>query len=163
DAERETGGGRPRTEGAAHSSDSQSAQTAPKPRRRYISEADLASIWVTNPDRVMFGEGGPTKLDIAVYYARVGDWMLPELAGRPVSLVRCPSGTIADCFYQRHAMPGLPEGVKTIPLREEGSRKKADYLYIEDARGLLALAQFGVVEFHPWGCRVDKPERPDRI
>jgi DNA ligase D len=133
------------------------------PRKRYVSDGDLAHVWVTNPDRVMFGEGGPTKLELAVYYARVGDWMLPELIGRPVSLVRCPTGKSADCFFQRHAMAGMPDVIKRIPLREEGSRKRADYLYVEDARGLLALAQFGAVEFHPWGCRVDQPERPDRI
>jgi DNA ligase D len=89
--------------------------------------------------------------------------MLPELIGRPVSLLRCPTGKSADCFFQRHAMAGMPEVIKTIPLREEGSKKRADYLYVEDAPGLLALAQFGAVEFHPWGCRVDRPERPDRI
>jgi bifunctional non-homologous end joining protein LigD len=132
-------------------------------RKRYVTEADLAQVMVTNPDRVMFGAGGPTKLELVLYYARVGDWMLPELVNRPVSLVRCPSGKSADCFFQRHAMTGMPEMIRTIPLREEGSKKRADYLYIEDARGLLALAQFGAVEFHSWGCRVDQPERPDRI
>jgi DNA ligase D len=141
---------------------------APEPRprverKRYVSDADLASVWVTNPDREMFGAGGPTKLDLALYYARVGDWMLPELINRPVSLVRCPSGKVEDCFFQRHAMPGMPDVIKRIPLREEGSKKRADYLYVEDARGLLALAQFGAIEFHSWGCRVDEPERPDRI
>jgi DNA ligase D len=93
----------------------------------------------------------------------VGDWIMPELINRPVSLVRCPSGKAEDCFFQRHAMPGMPEVIKRIPLREEGSKKRADYLYVEDARGLLALAQFGAIEFHTWGCRVDQPERPDRI
>jgi bifunctional non-homologous end joining protein LigD len=145
-----------------------SAPPAPEPppqapRKRYVSDADLAQVWVTNPDRVMFGEGGPTKLEVAVYYARVGDWMLPELSNRPVSLLRCPTGKSTDCFFQRHAMPGMPDVIKRIPLREEGTKKRADYLYVEDARGLLALAQFGAVEFHPWGCRVDQPERPDRI
>jgi bifunctional non-homologous end joining protein LigD len=133
------------------------------PRKRYVTDADLAAVWVTNPEREMFGAGGPSKLDLAVYYARVGDWMLPELIGRPVSLVRCPTGKAEDCFFQRHARPGMPDVVKTIPLREEGSKERADYIYIEDARGLLALAQFGAIEFHVWGCRVDQPERPDRI
>jgi DNA ligase D len=133
------------------------------PRKRYVSDADVAQVWVTNPDRVMFGEGGPTKLEVAVYYARVGDWLLPEMINRPVSLVRCPSGKSKDCFFQRHAMPGMPDVIKRIPLREEGSKKRADYLYVEDARGLLGLAQFGAVEFHPWGCRIDQPERPDRL
>jgi DNA ligase D len=141
---------------------------APEPppkveRKRYVSDADLASIWVTNPDREMFGAGGPSKLDLALYYARVGDWMLPELISRPVSLVRCPTGKAADCFFQRHALSGMPDVIKRIPLREESSKERADYLYVEDARGLFALAQFGAVEFHTWGCRIDQPERPDRL
>ncbi|MGH6899969.1 MAG: DNA ligase D [Geminicoccaceae bacterium] len=132
-------------------------------RKRYVTDADLASIWVTNPDREMFGAGGPRKLDLALYYARVGDWILPELINRPVSLLRCPTGKAADCFFQRHALSGMPEAIKRIPLREEGSKERADYLYVEDARGLFALAQFGAIELHSWGCRVDRPERPDRI
>jgi DNA ligase D len=135
----------------------------PAPRQRWVSDEDLASVWVTNPDRRMFGADGPTKLELALYYAQVGDWLLPELSLRPVSLVRCPTGKTADCFFQRHALSGMPEAIRRIPLREEGSKERADYIYLEDARGLLALAQFGAVELHPWGCRVDKPERPDRM
>ena len=136
-------------------------KTESTPRKRYVTEADLASIWVTNPDRVMFG--GPSKLELALYYARVGDWMLPELMHRPVSLVRCTTGDESDNFYQRHKSQGMPAPIKTIRLRDEDSRKKADYLYIDAARGLLSLAQFGAVEFHTWGCHVEKPERPDRF
>jgi bifunctional non-homologous end joining protein LigD len=133
----------------------------PAPRKRYVTDEDLASVWVTNPDRRMFGADGPTKLELSLYYAQVGDWLLPELVGRPVSLIRCPTGKAADCFFQRHALSGMPDAVKQISLREKAGR--ADYLYLEDARGLLALAQFGAVEFHSWGCRVDQPERPDRM
>lgn len=135
----------------------------PPARRRYVSDADLASVYVTNPDRLMFGESGPTKLDLAVYYAAVGDWMLPELLNRPVSLVRCPQGDQGACFFQRHAGQGMPKELRRVPLREQSTKERADYVYIADARGFLALAQFGTVEFHPWGCRVDKPERPDRL
>ena len=130
---------------------------------RQLNDADLASIWITNPERRMFGKDGPTKLDLALYYARVADWILPAIAARPLTLIRCPTGKAADCFYQRHALPGMRSDVKHIPLTEEGAEERADFLYISDARGLLSLAQFGVVEFHPWGCRVDKPERPDRM
>jgi bifunctional non-homologous end joining protein LigD len=135
----------------------------PAPRQRWVTDEDLASVWVTNPDRKMFGADGPNKLELALYYAQVGDWLLPELSLRPVSLVRCPTGKAADCFFQRHALSGMPEAIRKIPLREEGSKERTDYLYVENARALLALAQFGAVEFHSWGCRVDKPERPDRM
>jgi DNA ligase D len=105
-------------------------------RRRLVSDEDLAAIWVTNPDRVMFGPDGPTKLELALYYAAVGDWMLPELLQRPVSLVRCPTGEQASCFFQRHASPGMPSSVRSIPLRERSAEEHADYLFIDDARGL---------------------------
>ena len=133
------------------------------PTKRHITDAHLASIWVTNPERRMFSKTGPTKLDLAVYYAKVGDAMLPHILQRPVSLVRCPSGKVEDCFFQRHAFAGMPAEVETFVSKREKDEEERNYLVIADAAGFLALAQFGVIEFHPWGCRVDKPERPDRM
>lgn len=134
---------------------------APALRPRLVTDRDLAAIRLTNPDRAMFGSKTTTKLDIAVYYARVGDWMLPELLRRPLSLIRCPSGEKEDCFYQRHAFHGLPAGVATVALKEEEGR--ADFIHVENAQGFLGLTQFGAVEFHVWGCRVDDPDHPDRF
>ncbi len=50
---------------------------ATKPR--LIGDRELAAIHLTNPEREMFAGSGVTKLDLAIYYARVGDWLLPEL------------------------------------------------------------------------------------
>ena len=131
------------------------------PRPKPVFDRDLAAIRLTNPDREVFAGSGVTKLDIAIYYARVGDWMAPDLLCRPTSLIRCPTGALKDCFYQRHAFAGLPDGVRTIALSDEEGR--ADFIYIETAHGFLALSQFGAIEFHPWGCHVDDPEHPDRL
>ena len=136
-------------------------KAAPSMKPKLVTDRDLAAIRLTNPEREMFGESGVTKLDIAVYYARVGDWMLPELLRRPVSLIRCPTGAREDCFYQRHAFAGLPPGIGTIGLSDEEGR--ADFIYVDAAQGFLGLTQFGAIEFHPWGCRVDDPEHPDRF
>jgi len=138
--------------------------TTPVPvkRKRLIAESDLATIWVTNPERRLFGKTGPTKLDIAVYYALVGDFMLPHIIGRPVSLVRCPTGKPQDCFFQRHAFTGMPPSVAVFEsTNSEGETKT--YLSVEDAKGYLALAQFGVVEFHTWGTHRSKLDKPDQI
>ena len=140
------------------------ASEAPAPRKRLISDADLANIWVTNPTRRLFGKAGPTKLDVAIFYAAVGDFMLPHLFGRPVSLVRSPSGRLDDIFFQRHPFTGMPQTIASFETMssEEGELKK--YISIEDAKGYLALAQFGVIEFHAWGCHWrDTLEKPDRI
>lgn len=131
------------------------------PARRWVSDADLASVWVTNPERVMFG--GPSKLDLALYYARVGDWLLTEVAGRPLTLVRCPNGEAKDCFYQRNPAAGMPEAIRRTTLPPVGDDEAETVLHIEDAAGLLALAQFGVVEIHCRGSRIEHPERPDRL
>ncbi len=130
------------------------------PLKRFITDQHLAQIWVTNPERRMFSKDGPTKLDLALYYAKVGDAMLPHILKRPVSLVRCPTGKAEDCFFQRHAFTGMPPEVGTFELKRSDEEDRT-YLFVKDASGFLGLAQFGVVEFHPWGCRVDKVERPD--
>ncbi|RYE86856.1 MAG: DNA ligase D, partial [Hyphomicrobiales bacterium] len=131
-------------------------------RKRLISDADLAGIWVTNPTRKLFGTSGPTKLDIAVYYAAVGDFMLPHLFNRPVSLFRCPTKSIADCFFQRHAFNGMPPTIKVFEIKNSDDENKS-YISVEDAKGYLALAQFGVIEFHAWGTHERHLEKPDRV
>jgi bifunctional non-homologous end joining protein LigD len=128
---------------------------------KLVSDRDLAAITLTNPQREIFAGSGVTKLDLAVYYARIGDWLLPELLRRPVTMLRCPSGALKDCFYQRHSFAGLPEGVETIHLSDEEGR--GAFITVTEPKGFLALAQFGAIEFHLWGCRIDDPEHPDRL
>lgn len=142
------------------------ADRQPKAQRlkpKLITDRDLAAIHLTNPDREMLEGSGVTKLDLALYYAQVGDWMLPELLRRPVTLIRCPTGRAKDLFYQRHAFPGLPEGVEKVDLAEDDDGEVAPYITITEPKGFLAMPQFGAVEFHLWGCRVDDPEHPDRL
>jgi DNA ligase D len=128
---------------------------------RLVGDRELAAVHLTNPEREIFAGSGVTKLDLALYYARVGDWLLPELMRRPVTLFRCPSGQLKDCFYQRHAFAGLPPGVETIDLTDEEGR--AAFITVTEPKGYLGLTQFGAIEFHLWGCRIDDPEHPDRL
>lgn len=124
-----------------------------------MSETILAGVRLTSPDKVLYADQGITKAALAAYYLAVADRMLPHVARRPVTLVRCPAGQEQKCFYQRHAGSGVPEAVKqvNVPGFEE------PYLYIEDGAGLIALVQMGVLEIHPWGITIEKPDKPDRI
>ena len=114
-------------------------ETTPPQTRRLISDADLASISITNPTRRLFGRSGATKLDVAVYYASVGDVMLPHLFGRPVSLVRCPTGRPQDCFFQRHAFTGMPASVGTFESADSERRKEDPDLPVD--RGCPRLSR----------------------
>src|SRR5437764_5225083 len=122
-------------------------------------EIEIAGVRLTSPDKVLYPEQGITKRDLANYMVAVGDWMLPHVAKRPITLVRCPTGRQKKCFYQRHAGSGVPSelGEIAVPGFEE------PYLLVRDVRGLVALVQMGVLEIHPWGARNDNPERPDRM
>jgi bifunctional non-homologous end joining protein LigD len=140
--------------------------TRPRPasvRPRLVSDRDLASIHLTNPQREFVGREptGVTKLDLAIYYARIGDWLLPEVLRRPVTVIRCPTGDLHDLFYQRHAFQGLPPGIETVELSDEEGR--GAFISVTEAKGYLGLTQFGAVEFHLWGCHIDDPEHPDRL
>lgn len=123
--------------------------------------AEVAGVTLTNPERVLYAEQGITKRMLAEYYESIADWVLPQLVGRPLSIVRCPQGQQAQCFFQKHVNESVPAGLEGIEVEEDSG--PARYLAIDDLAGLITLVQLGVLEIHPWGCRGDLVERPDRI
>lgn len=141
-------------------------EVADHPRRVHLP----AAVALSHPDKVLFPEQGLTKAALAGYYATVADWILPHLADRPLTLVRCPEGQGAHCFYQKHATRGVPEAITRVPIRERTGRRgagepgrEATYMAVRDTGGLLSLVQLGALEIHTWGCRRDRIERPDLL
>ncbi|AXC48817.1 DNA ligase D [Paracoccus suum] len=121
----------------------------------------VATIGVSHPERVLFPPKGPTKLELAQYYADIADRMLPMTANRPLSLVRLPDGLGGQAFFQKHLRKGWPKSLKPVPV--ETSSGVEDYMYVTDAAGLVGAVQMGTVEFHIWGSRRDNLDRPDRM
>jgi bifunctional non-homologous end joining protein LigD len=121
----------------------------------------IEGVAITHPDRVLYPEQGITKQELIDYYVSVADHMLPYLEGRPLALVRCPQGYAKECFFQKHASRGWPDAFGLVRIREKS--RSDEYMYIEDARGLVAAAQMGVLELHVWGSRVPDFEKPDRM
>jgi bifunctional non-homologous end joining protein LigD len=122
---------------------------------------EIAGVRVTHPDRVFYPDEKITKRDLIAHYLSIADKILPHVAERPLSLVRCPDGITGQHFFQKHASQGFPAQFQKIPIREKSG--KDDYLFIRDEQGLVAAVQMGVLELHLWGCHVDAVEQPDRM
>ncbi len=127
---------------------------------RAEASVEVAGVEITHPDRVLYPEQGVAKEELARYYAGVAEELLPHVADRPLSVVRCPSGRTGSCFYQKHLTEGYPAAVKGVEIREK-SGGKATYLMVSDTAGLVSLVQMGVLEIHPWSARRDRLDRPD--
>ena len=121
----------------------------------------FGGLTLSSPDRVLFPEMGLTKRELAAYYEAVAEPALRLAARRPLALVRCPMGRHRHCFFQKHVGDTFPPAVKGVPITEKDTERT--YLYIEDLGGLIALVQMGVLEYHPWGSRVEALERPDTM
>jgi bifunctional non-homologous end joining protein LigD len=121
------------------------------PATQVGDEKPVKLVKISHPDRLIWPKLKVSKADFAAYVEEIGDWLLPHLAKRPLSLVRCPDGAEGKCFYQRHPAAGL----KLHPWKK--------YVYVESPSEVLAAVQYGAVEFHTWGATVPDVAHPDRF
>jgi len=120
------------------------------------------AIKISSADRVIFPGDAITKGQLAEYYQSVGGVMLPWIADRPISLVRCPQGRAKQCFFQKHDAGSFGDAVHSVAIREKDGGSE-DYLWVDSIDGLIACVQMGSIEFHGWGSRASAVEKPDRL
>ncbi|HEY2902594.1 MAG TPA: DNA polymerase ligase N-terminal domain-containing protein, partial [Polyangia bacterium] len=135
-------------------------QPAPMPRATPPKSAGkipetVAGIKLSSPLRVLWGDLGFTKHELALYYETIAARALPHVVGRPLTLFRCPEGVgtpdAQPCFYMKHANFSVPGNVERIKLRERNEAN--EYLVIRDLSGLMALVQMSILEIHTWGSQ----------
>lgn len=145
----------------------------------------MAEIKLTNLDRVVFPADGITKGDLVAYHREVAPRMVPNLAGRPLSLERF-RGTIDDGgFYQQAAAKHFPDFIARVPVdrtvgfdadhepvmphargRPAPTNPKGPVTVhpaIDDVDGLVYLSNQGVLTFHVWPALADDLEHPDAL
>ena len=124
-------------------------------------ETTVAGLAISHPDRTVYPDLKLTKLDIARYYESIAGWIVPHVAGRPLTLVRCPEGLSGGCFFMKHSKLWAPPALRRVRIKEK--TKLGEYLIADDISGVVALAQMGVLEIHTWNAVFEDVERPNRI
>ncbi len=122
---------------------------------------EIAGVNITHAHKVYYPDDNVTKLEIAKYYQRIEEWILPELRDRPLSLVRMPDGITGGKFFQKHPTDNFPDYIERIKVKEsEGTH---EYISADNLNDIMYLVNLGVLEFHTWGSKVKDIEHPDRV
>jgi bifunctional non-homologous end joining protein LigD len=125
------------------------------------NDDSVAGVRLTHPDRVLYPGQGTTKRDLALFYEAIAEWIVPHLADRPTTLVRCPEGLQKPCFYQKHTGTWAPESLRRVRIKEQ--KKTGEYLVADTLAGLVGLVQIGILEIHTWSSKTAHLEQPDRL
>jgi bifunctional non-homologous end joining protein LigD len=128
-----------------------------------VTQKTALDVKLTHADKVIDVESGLTKQALAEYYQEIAPHLLPHIAGRPVSIIRCPNGSGEKCFFQRHLSSSLPRGVEGIEITNKEGSETEMYITLSTREALVGLAQMNVFELHPWGSTNDDIEHPDRL
>ena len=131
---------------------------------RMVVAGRAANPVITHGERLVDRSTGTTKAELTQYFDAVAEWVLPELNGRPVTLLRAPQGVDGPHFFQKSLQGTLPPGMQALVARSGPGPGPgpARLLEITDRRGLLAAAQMNVIELHTGNAgsaTIDSPER----
>lgn len=118
-------------------------------------------VSMTNLDQPLFEGADATKRDLVDYLDAVADRIVPELADRPLSVVRVVRGQAP--FMQKNVPKYTPPWVQTVPLRAEASKRNVSYALCNDRRTLLWFANQRAVEYHPTLIRADRWDRTTHL
>ncbi len=120
------------------------------------------TVETSNLDKVFFPEAGVTKGDVLDHYERVAEVMLPQVAGRPLILQRFPDGIEGQGFFQKNTPSHTPDWIERVELSTaEGGT--TTYSVVEDAAGLVFMANQGTVVFHTLLSEAAAPDRPVEV
>ena len=125
------------------------------------SEETRDGVALTNLDQPLFEGAEATKRDLVDYLDAVADRILPELADRPLSVIRVHRGQ--EAFMQKNVPRYTPDWVRRIRLWSESSRRDVDYALCDDRRTLIWFANQRAVEYHPTLVRAERLESPTHL
>ncbi|HUP98708.1 MAG TPA: DNA ligase D [Usitatibacter sp.] len=138
----------------------ENAETLEVARKKSGQSAGL-QIRISHPERVVDPSTNATKMDLVQYYAAIAPHMLPHLKGRPIALVRAPTGIGGELFFQKHGEKISIPGIRQLDRSFWPGHPAM--LEVASAETLVGAAQMNVIEFHTWNSTTDDIAHPDRV
>jgi bifunctional non-homologous end joining protein LigD len=126
---------------------------------RHVGERTIS---LSHLDKPYFAEAGVTKGDVVDYYERIAELMLPHVARRPLVMQRFPEGIDAAGFYQKNTPAHVPDWIRRVAI-DTSDGGTTTYSVVDDAAGLVYLANQGALVFHTLLCDADQPARPVEV
>ena len=121
----------------------------------------MRTVEITHPDKVLFPDDGITKADLADYYERVCEWMLPHVRNRPVSMQRFPDGIGGAGFFHKDIPDYFPRWIRRVEVPK--ARGIVTHVLVSDAATLVYLVGQNTITPHVWLSRADRVWQPDRM
>jgi bifunctional non-homologous end joining protein LigD len=126
-----------------------------------VIEAGGRRIAIPHPDKVLFPDQGTTKLDLARYYERVADVMVPHIRNHPVAMQCFPNGVNSAGYFMKDIPAHFPKWIARATLPKRGGT--ITHLLANNVATLVYLASQNCITPHTWLSRADKPRYPDRL
>ena len=120
---------------------------------------DGRRLKLTNLEKVLYPAAGVTKAQVLDYYRRIAPYILPHLAGHPVTMKRYPDGVEHGFFYEKRCPSYRPDWIitKEVPTRSE---KPLHFCVVNDLPTLMWVANLASIEMHPLLSTADDVQRP---
>jgi bifunctional non-homologous end joining protein LigD len=124
-------------------------------------QLDGHSVRVSSLDRPYWPDDGLTKGDLLAYYRDLAPVLLPYFEDRPVTARLFPRGITGPSHYRREIPETAPDWVRSAEYHAATDGHAVRVLLVDDAAGLVWLANSGAIELHLWGARLPDLGVPD--
>ena len=120
--------------------------------------------------RLVFPTIKVRQSDVIDVYREIGEWALPHIRNRPLTVVRCkgvitkPDALRSQCVFVRHTAPEskwAPPDMPRVKIQEK--KKVGEYAYVDTIDHLLGMLSRDVIEWHVWNAHADDVDKPDRL
>ncbi|MFC9894303.1 DNA polymerase domain-containing protein [Nocardia sp. NPDC127579] len=126
-----------------------------------MGDEERAGVKLTNLDKPLFDGAEATKRDLVDYLDSVGDRLVHQLRGRPLSVIRIRPGQ--EPFMQKNLPKYTPEWVPRVRVWAESSHREITYALCEDTRTLLWFGNQRAIEYHPTLLPADHSAGPTHL